>query len=149
LAWRFRRKCQTYTVNFANPKKGVSQVETYLNQFKRPYRAEFFIFDSTIKSSLCVTEFRWLSPQDAGPNSEEFVYPHQNTDQYLRTVISIDGNTIGNNLIIDLWPKDQPGEENLDYKVSERLHKLEVIGIKTGGLIIDFQDKNQNHVTTA
>jgi hypothetical protein len=73
--------------------------------------------------------------------------PREDTEQYLRTTVAINGNTIGNNLIIDLWPRDT-GEENLDYKVSERLHKLEIIGVTAGGLIIDFQDRNYSHITT-
>ena len=127
----------------------IAKADTCVNQFKRTYRAEFFIFDSKITSSLCVTDFQWLSPRDEGSYKyDEFTAPHEGTANYLRTVIAINGNTIGNNLIIDLWPTPTGGK-NLDYNVSERLHKLEVIGVKAGGLIIDFQDKNQDHVTTA
>jgi hypothetical protein len=66
----------------------------------------------------------------------------------IRTVVAINGNTIGGNLIVDLWPEGSD-DNNLDYKVSESLHKLEIIGVKAGGLIIDFGDKHQKHVTTA
>lgn len=129
--------------------KRVSKADACVNSFNRPYRAQFFVFDSIIKSSLCINEFRWLAPRDSGPyTSEEFFRPRQNTEQFLRTVVAINGNTIGNNLIIDLWPQDT-SEENLDYKVSPRLHKFEAIGVKAGGLIIDFEDNNQDHVITA
>jgi hypothetical protein len=115
----------------------------------RPYRAQFYVFDSIIKSSLCINEFRWLAPRDAGPyTSEEFFRPREGTDRYLRTTVAVNGNTIGNNLIIDLWPQDD-GEEKLDYKVSPSLHKFEVIGVKAGGLIINFKDPNQDRVITA
>ena len=120
-----------------------------VNPSGRPQRAEFFIFDSIIKSSLCVNQFRWLAPRDAGPyTSQDFFTPRRNTEEYLRTVIAINGNAIGSNLIIDLWPQDT-GEKNLNYEVSARLHKFEAIGVKAGGLVIDFAERNQNHVITA
>jgi hypothetical protein len=129
--------------------QNFSTAATCTNPFGQSYRAEFFVFDSIIKSSLCITEFRWLAPRDAGPyTSAEFFAPRKDTEQYLRTVVAINGDTIGGNLIIDLWPKDT-GEANLDYKVAQSLHKLEVIGVKASGLIIDFLDKNQSHVITA
>ena len=136
-------------LSFPEISKKVAKADACVGTFSSPHRAEFFIFDNIVKSSLCVSEFRWLAPRDAGPYTpREFFYPRSNTEEYLRTVVAINGNTIGGNLIIDLWPKDT-GKENLDYKVSQRLHKLEIIGVKAGGLIIDFGDKNQNHVTTA
>jgi hypothetical protein len=128
----------------------VSRADDCVNQFSRPYRAQFYIFDSIIKSSLCVNEFRWLAPRDAGPyTSKEFFEPRQDTKDYLRTIVAINGNTIGSNLIIDLWPEDSAENNNLDYKVSPLLHRFEAIGLKAGGLVIDFNDRHQNHVTTA
>jgi hypothetical protein len=48
--------------------KTVPKKESCINQSSGlPYRAEFFVFDSNIKSSLCVSEFRWLGPRDGGP----------------------------------------------------------------------------------
>jgi hypothetical protein len=48
--------------------KTVPKKESCINQSSGlPYRAEFFVFDSNIKSSLCVSEFPWLGPRDGGP----------------------------------------------------------------------------------
>jgi hypothetical protein len=105
------------------------------------------VFDSTIKSSLCVNEFQWLAPRDPGPyTSEEFFKPRHKTDEYLRTVIAINGNTIGKNLIIDLWSKE-PNTHDHDM-VSERVHKFKAIGVNAGGLVIDFTESNRKFFTT-
>ena len=130
--------------------KTVPKKESCINQSSGlPYRAEFFVFDSNIKSSLCVSEFRWLGPRDGGPYAPaEFFAPRENTEEYLRTVVAINGNSVGSNLIIDLWP-EITDEKHPHLKISSRLHKFEAIGLKAGGLVIDFAEANQNHVTTA
>jgi hypothetical protein len=125
------------------------RADTCTGPFSRPHRAQFFIFDSNVKSSLCVNEFRWLGPRDAGPYvSDQFFRPMPGAEQYLRTIVAINGNTIGSNLIVDLWPKNAD-RDHLDYKVSKRLHRLEIIGVKAGGLAINFDTENESHFTTA
>jgi hypothetical protein len=52
--------------------KLVSKPDPCQNEFKRTYRAEFFIFDSAIKSSLCVSEFDWLAPHPGPYAPKEF-----------------------------------------------------------------------------
>jgi hypothetical protein len=114
---------------------------------KKPYRAEFFVFDNNIKSSLCISEFRWLGPRDKDPYTfSQFLRPQPEADDYLRTVVAINGNVIGNNLIIDLWP-NHGSKKSVDEMVDRRLHRLEAIGVKAGGLIIDFTNTKQNHTT--
>lgn len=76
-------------LSFPAIKKIISE-DQCVNPFGRPQRAEFFIFDSTIKSSLCVAEFRWLAPRDAGPFSPEaFFKPSPTSEEYLRTTLAI------------------------------------------------------------
>ena len=130
-------------------KKLISNPEPCINRFDRPLRAEFFIFDNSIKSSLCLNEFRWLGPRDGSPFAPpDFFNPRPSAEEYLRTLIAINGNTIGNNLIIDLWP-EVISEKDINYEVSPRLHKFEAIGVKAGGLVVDFAESDQDHVTTA
>jgi hypothetical protein len=138
-----------HILSTAEAKKLTSNPEPCINRFDRPLRAEFFIFDNSIKSSLCLNEFKWLGPRDGSPFAPpDFFNPRPSAEEYLRTLIAINGNTIGSNLIIDLWPEDA-NEKDINYEVPPRLHKFEAIGVKAGGLVVDFAESNQNHVTTA
>lgn len=129
-------------------KKVVSEPESCVNEFARPYRSQFYVFDSVIRYSLCINEFQWLGPRDESPYSaNEFIRPDDDTKNYIRTVIAINGNTIGNNLIIDLWSKHSSLQETMHDKVAPDLHKFEAIGVRTGGLVIDFKDSNRKYVT--
>ena len=126
-------------------KEAVSKKDKCINEYSRPYRAEFFVFDSIVKSSLCVTDFKWLAPREGSTYYNDFTSPDPRTDDEIRTTtIAIDGNNIGSNLIIDLWDS-KPG---IHDKVAKRLHKFEMIGLKTGGLIVDFDDSPRNQTIT-
>jgi hypothetical protein len=125
----------------------VSKSDSCINQSKKSYRAEFFIFDNNIKSSFCLSEFRWLAPRDTGPYTPpDFFGPRQGSYDYLRSIVAINGNTIGNNLIVNLWPNHDL-KTTIDHLVAQQLHKFEVVGVKAGGLIINFANINQNHIT--
>ena len=104
--------------------------------------AQFYLFDSRVTSSLCISEFEWLAPRGQASDDGVFFAPRNNDADPL-TVIAINGNEIGNNLIIDLWSK----EKRIHDDVSKRLHKLEAIGVKTGGLVIDFSDSDRRYFT--
>lgn len=132
-----------------------SESEKCINEFKRPCVAEFFIFDSNIASSLCISEFEWLAPRDGGifaPREFLDVDSSNKTgtesafdiDELIHTVIAINGNTIGNNFIIDLWSNDK---NNIHNKVSNRLHVFEAIGVKAKALIVDFEDNSRRYTT--
>jgi hypothetical protein len=131
-----------------------SEREQCKNEFHRNYISEFFIFDSKIASSLCISEFTWFSPPDNDFSAAKIFFknnihdPHYTTVDYLRTVIAINGNNIGNNFIIDLWPSDQTRITNMtDDETSKRLRMFEAIGVKTGALIIDFKDSSRQYFT--
>lgn len=121
-----------------------------VNEFHNPNRAEFFIFDSKIKSSLCISEFKWLAHRDTSPFffTKEFKNPDSKDEEYLRTNIAINGDEVGKNLIIDLWPAYKGPPPSLDSLVSPKLHTFEAIGLNMGALIIDFSDTRRRHVTT-
>lgn len=126
----------------------ISDPDLCVNEYDRTYRAELFVFDSNIKSSLCVSEIQWLAPHDLGPYTpQEFLNPRKGTDEYLQTVVAINGVTIGNNLIIDLWSPKQNSHDEIHDSVSERLHKFEAIGVTSGGLVIDFKDSTRKYFT--
>jgi len=91
---------------------------------------------------MCVSEFQWLAPRGGPPDPASFTNP-RNDDSNPLTVVAINGTTIGNNLIIDLWAE----KKNVHDRVSRRLHKLEAIGVKTAGLIIDFSDSDRPNFT--
>ena len=82
--------------------KIISKSETCINEYGRAYRTEFFVFDSTIASSLCINEFRWLTFNQPSLGDYAGLSKDEDYDKYLKGVIAIDGNTVGNNLIIDL-----------------------------------------------
>jgi hypothetical protein len=109
------------------------------------YRAEFFLFDSKVHSSLCINEFQWLSPRAADLSAKEkFSAPSEGSKLYLRTIVALDGNTIGNNLIVNLWSD----KRTIHDEVSADLHKFEAIGLKTAGFVFNFDD-NKRHYFTA
>ena len=134
----------------------VKAPDRCVNDFDRSHRAEFFIFDSSIKSSLCISDFQWLAPRDTN-TLDQFIWleaftDNQSTDNqsinYIQTVIAINGNSIGNNLIIDLWPDDDQVRDALNYRwLHPRLRKLELIGVKAGALVMDFTGEVGKHVT--
>jgi hypothetical protein len=97
-----------------------------------------------------VSDLHWLAPKDASKFSgfREFHEPGSHTDDFFMTLVAINGNTIGNNLIVDLWPEDT-GRPSFDNDISPKLHKFEAIGVKAGGLVIDFAGRNETRVTTA
>jgi hypothetical protein len=145
-AWRgpFNDKVKTILGN-SEVQLIVREKERCINEYDRPYRAEFFVFDSTIKSSLCVTNFKWLAPREDSSNYNDFTSADPRADDKLHTTtIAINGNTVGSNLIIDLWDS----KRGIDDKVAKRLHIFEMIGLKTGGLIIDFDDSSRNQTIT-
>ncbi|MFY9990827.1 MAG: hypothetical protein WAL40_07255, partial [Rhodoplanes sp.] len=108
------------------------------------YRAEFFLFDSKVHSSLCINEFQWLSPRAADLSAKEkFSAPSEGSKLYLRTIVALNGNTIGNNLIVNLWS----GKRTIHDEVSADLHKFEAIGLKTAGFVFNFDDNKRNYFT--
>lgn len=139
----------------------VKEPDRCVNDFGRSYRAEFFIFDSSIKSSLCLSDFQWLAPRYIN-TSDQSIWLESVTDSniadaksdnnnlinYIQTVIAIDGNFIGNNLILDLWPDDGRPRDALNYQwLHPRLRKLELIGVKAGALIMDYKGEIGRYVT--
>ena len=92
--------------------------------------------------------FPMASASRFGPyTSDQFFRPRKETEPFFRTVVAINGNTIGNNLIVDLWPDNITTTRSLDEAVSKRLHKFEILGTKAGELVIDFRETNQNQIT--
>ena len=58
-------------------------------------------------------------------------------------LFALDGNTIGNNLIVNLWSKNRTIHDD----VSADLHKFEAIGLKTAGFVFNFDDNKRNYFT--
>jgi hypothetical protein len=147
--WRhdFRdfREAVKRILSSAEVHKLVSEPDSCQNEFKHTYIAEFSLFDSAIKSSLCLSEFDWLAPYPGPYALKEFFKPEADTHKFLGTVIAIDGNRIGNNFIIDLWSTDRRIQNPIHDKVSKRLHKFEAIGVEAGALVIDFKDSSRNY----
>jgi hypothetical protein len=122
-----------------------------VNVFHNSQRAQFFLFDNDVRSSLCVSGFRWLGPNSKDPYSifSKFRNPENSDLDYLRTTVAINGNTIANNLILDVWP-DNTETADIDNDVSPTLHRLEVIGVKAGALVVHFAQPHLDaHITTA
>ena len=102
------------------------------------------MFDSKVHSSLCINEFQWLSPRAADLSAKEkFSAPSEGSKLYLRTIVALNGNTIGNNLIVNLWS----GKRTIHDEVSTDLHKFEAIGLKTAGFVFNFDDNKRNYFT--
>lgn len=120
-------------------KTAVGDNEACITQTNK-FKAQFFLFDSRVTSSLCIADFEWLAPRDLAHAPDSFFKPRDDGGDPI-TLIAINGNAIGNNLIIDLWPKD----ETIHDKVSEKLHRFEAIGVKAGGLILNFQGADRKY----
>lgn len=117
-------------------KSVVSDKEGCITQTDR-VKAQFFLFDSRVTSSLCIAEFEWLAPHDGAHAPANFFNPRNDGSDPI-TLIAINGNSIGNNVILDLWPRG----DTVHDKVSEKLHQFEAIGLRAGGLVLNFQSQD-------
>jgi hypothetical protein len=104
---------------------------------------EFYIFDSTVQSALCLNSFAWLT-----------LSPVLQVEDQPITILAIDGTRVRGNLIIKLWadpiggiaPGDRP-DDALASKRDASMRKFEAVGLTAGALIFDFTDKTQPYFT--
>ncbi len=100
--------------------------------------AEFYLFDSNIRSAACITLFAWLAPKQRRPAETDPV-----------SILALNGTRVTGNLIIDLAGADganpRPGTD--DYKQTVGKHKLEAIGASAGALIYNFNDEAAPYFT--
>ncbi|RAI38405.1 hypothetical protein CH341_27905 [Rhodoplanes roseus] len=102
---------------------------------------EFYVFDTTVQASLCLTAFNWGTPRDG-----EVPDPHHPV-----TILALNGSKVDGNLVIDLWGDDPAlrtvprGHPAFD-RVSE-LHKFEAIGLSATAAIYNFADQVRPYVT--
>jgi hypothetical protein len=100
--------------------------------------AEFYLFDSNIRSASCITLFAWLAPKQPPADAPAPV-----------TILALNGTRVTGNMIIDLagaagaYPR--PGTN--EYKQAVGTHKLEAIGAGAGALIYNFDDEPAPYFT--
>ncbi len=100
--------------------------------------AEFYLFDSNIRSASCITLFAWLTPRQSRPAETDPV-----------SILALNGTRVSGNLIIDLagaaGGNPRPGTD--DYKLTLAKHKLEMIGASAGALVYNFDDETTPYFT--
>jgi hypothetical protein len=100
--------------------------------------AEFYLFDSNIRSASCITLFAWLAPKQSRPAETDPV-----------SILALNGTRVTGNLIIDLagaaGANPRPGTDA--YKQAVGKHKLESIGASAGALIYNFNDEAAPYFT--
>ncbi len=93
--------------------------------------AEFYLFDSNVRSAACITLFAWLAPKQPRPAETDPV-----------SILALNGTRVTGNLIVDLagigGANLPPGTDG--YKLAIGKHKLEAIGASAGALIYNFDD---------
>jgi hypothetical protein len=93
--------------------------------------AEFYLFDSNVRSASCITLFAWLAPKQPRPTEADPV-----------SILALNGTRVAGNLIVDLagtaGANPPPGTDG--YKLAVGKHKLEAIGASAGALIYNFDD---------
>ena len=100
--------------------------------------AEFYLFDSNIRSASCITLFSWLAPKRPPSDAPAPV-----------SILALNGTRVTGNLIIDLagaaGANPRPGTD--EYKQAVGKHKLESIGASAGALIYNFNDEAAPYYT--
>jgi hypothetical protein len=100
--------------------------------------AEFYLFDSNIRSASCITLFSWLAPRQPPSDAPAPV-----------SIVALNGTRVTGNLIIDLagaaGANPRPGTDH--YKQAVGSHKLEAIGASAGALIYNFDDEPAPYFT--
>jgi hypothetical protein len=100
--------------------------------------AEFYLFDSNIRSASCITLFNWLAPKQPRSDAPAPV-----------SILALNGTRVTGNLIIDLagaaGANPRPGTDA--YKQAVDKHKLESIGASAGALIYNFNDEAAPYYT--
>jgi hypothetical protein len=100
--------------------------------------AEFYLFDSNVRSASCIASFAWLAPNKAKPSEPDPV-----------SILALNGTRVSGNLIIDLAGASganmSPG--TAAYKQATGKHKLEAIGVSVGALIYNFNDEASPYFT--
>ena len=102
---------------------------------------EFYVFDSVVKTALCLTSFVWLNPKGALPD-----------DTHPVTILALNGTKVDGNLIIDLWgnaktPVADLQPQDAQYLLVRSKHKLEAIGLTAVAAIYDFTDNKRPYFT--
>src|SRR5262245_19116937 len=102
---------------------------------------EFYVFDNTVRTALCLTSFAWLAPMAALPDYKHPV-----------SILALDGTKVGGKRIVDLWPEPptglgqlQPGDGPYDLVTSK--NKFEAIGVSAAALIYNFADNTKPYFT--
>jgi hypothetical protein len=98
--------------------------------------AEFYLFDSNVRSASCIASFAWLAPKQMPPAETDPV-----------SILALNGTRVTGNLIIDLAGADGANLRPDDYKKTVGKHKLEVIGASAGALIYNFNDETSPYFT--
>ena len=99
--------------------------------------AEFYLFDSNIRSASCITLFSWLAPKQPPSDAPAPV-----------SILALNGTRVTGNMIIDLAEAadaNPPGTDH--YKQAVGTHKLEAIGASAGALIYNFDDEPAPYFT--
>ncbi|MBV8745906.1 MAG: hypothetical protein JO134_12785 [Xanthobacteraceae bacterium] len=100
--------------------------------------AEFYLFDSNVRSASCIASFAWLAPKPAPSDAPAPV-----------SILALNGTRVTGNLIIDLaaagGANPRPGTDH--YKKAIGTHKLEAIGATAGALIFNFDDESAPYFT--
>ena len=100
--------------------------------------AEFYLFDSNVRSASCIASFAWLAPNKAKPSEPDPV-----------SILALNGTRVSGNLIIDLAGASganmSPG--TAAYKQATGKHNLEAIGVSVGALIYNFNDEASPYFT--
>jgi len=102
---------------------------------------EFYLFDNTVRTAMCLTSFAWLNPKAGLPDYKHPV-----------SILALDGTKVGGKLIVDLWPDPptglgqlHPGDGPYDLVTSK--NKFEAIGVSASALIYNFADNAKPYFT--
>src|SRR5262245_48784812 len=122
-----------------NPEQG--QILRGCEDTSRSAYLEFYLFDNTVRTALCLTSFAWLVPKAGIPD-----------DKHPVSIVALDGTKVGGKLIVDLWPDPptglgqlQPGDGPYDLVTSK--NKFEAIGVSAAALIYNFADNTKPYFT--
>ncbi len=105
-----------------------------------PY-LEFYVFETTVQSALCLKGLAWPIP--AGSAAD---------DAHPVTILALNGTHVAGNLVIDLWGDEATSlprrpQEDETYERVARKHKFEAIGLSAGAAIYNFGDSEKPYFT--
>jgi hypothetical protein len=102
---------------------------------------EFYVFETTVQSAMCIKSLTWPLPVHDVADGAHPV-----------TILALNGSQVLGDLIIDLWGDNDSRVSEMrathqDYKKVSNKHKFEAVGLSAGAVIYNFSDNEKPYIT--